>query len=487
MRICIFFLSLFNLCSIAIAQEKHNPSHLITPLQYSFVKDDSLKIIVWNSKHQAFHVAQGGAISFTISEITNKAITFILNKQTDSILPISALKHRSEKGEYTLYETEYPLIHITTNNTIKNDPKVVAQFRYYDLDTTFTETIGIEWRGNISLTFPKKTFDIEFREDTITSTSKDVSFLNLREDDDYVLDALYNEPLRLNAKVAQDLWIATHPLQYQTKEKKAKSGATGNFVELFLNHKYQGIYLLQDQVDRKSLQLKKQKNDSVRGLLYKAGYYAEGSNFEGAPAFNNALPRWAGFEMEYPFEDFTAHWEPLHNAIKIISDADDETFVAQIENHFNIENVIDYYLFVNLTRATDNLGKNYYLARYDDNKPLFFVPWDLDGTFGSVIDGRRMNIVNDILTNGLFERLWKLNPNKYRKKLSDRWQELRSGLYSDENLIKQIENQFKEFYINKLYERETLRWDSSFETSTLDYTLDWLQRRLRFLDSQFIN
>lgn len=469
------------LSAVAYSQSASLKAEVLKPAPNSFIIDDSLNIIVWNTQDKKLQ--KGNKIFFdTISDST-----FTVVSTTQDSVSNTKMILQNKSFTTTLYTTSYPLVHITTSSTIKNEPKVPAQFQYYAIDTMLVKNIGIEWRGNISLTFPKKTFDIEFREATSPSNSKDVVFSNLREDDDYILDGLYNEPLRLNAKIAQDLWLEMHPLTYQKQEKKAKAGGTGNFVELFLNNSYQGLYLLQEQIDRKLLRLKKNKKDTIRGLLYKAGYYADGSTFKSAPTYNNALPRWAGFEMVYPFENYTAHWEPLYQAINNATQTDDVLFVEQVDTYFNIDNCIDYFLFINLTRATDNLGKNYYLARYQENEPLFFVPWDLDGTFGTVIDGRKMNIVEDVLTNGLFERLWQLNPNKYRSLLAKRWQQLRKTTFSEAALLARIHTLYNEFEKNHVYERETLRWQTNMDTTKLNNTLDWVTRRLQVLDAKFAN
>ena len=57
--------------------------------------------------------------------------------------------------------------------------------------------MGIRQRGNLSLRFPKKSYDIEFWNDTISKEKKDLKFEGLRDDDDLILDALYNEPLKV--------------------------------------------------------------------------------------------------------------------------------------------------------------------------------------------------------------------------------------------------------------------------------------------------
>ncbi|WP_366841162.1 CotH kinase family protein [Lacinutrix sp.] len=45
----------------------------------------------------------------------------------------------------------------------------------------------------------KKSFDLEFWADLVSKEKKDIKFKGMRSDDDWILDAMYNEPLRLRS------------------------------------------------------------------------------------------------------------------------------------------------------------------------------------------------------------------------------------------------------------------------------------------------
>ena len=106
---------------------------------------------------------------------------------------------------------------------------------------------------------------MEFWNDTLGAVTSDVSFGELRTDDDWILDALYNEPLRLRSYVANKLWLSIHQNPYYIDERpNAKSAADVMYVEVFLNGNYNGIYNLSEQVDKKQLKLKSYK-EIIRG------------------------------------------------------------------------------------------------------------------------------------------------------------------------------------------------------------------------------
>jgi hypothetical protein len=469
-----YFLSLFALPFITASCQTNL---LEQPVPNSYVIDSINNIIVWNTSEIA---KTGDWSEFMFGD------SFTLNESISEISKEESYQVSFHDIPYTVYTTRFPIIHISAKENIVNDPKVPAEFRYYDKDTTFVSTIGIEQRGNISIQFPKKSYDIEFWEDAESKESKDYKFDGLRTDDDFVLDAMYNEPLRMRANFSQKLWRKIHSPHYATLEPKAESGIGEKYVEVFLNQEYQGVYLLVDQVDRKLLRLKKKEDGVVHGELYKAARYDGATEFKEAPTFKSSLPHWGGFRLEYPdVEDYVYFFDTIQQTTAFVVNASPEEFASKYTEHFDEQNLIDYFLFINLLRGTDNLGKNYYLAKYDTGSPYFIVPWDLDGVLGTVIDGREMNITTDIVTNNLFSRLWEENPSNYRQRLLERWQELRQSDFSDDALFGAIDKHVTKFNTQHIFERESMIWKQEHGDHDLLFMTTWLKNRLVFLDGHF--
>ena len=271
------------------------------------------------------------------------------------------------------------------------------------------------------------------------------------------------------------------------RENNGAEGIRLRYAEVFLDDHYQGLYLLSEQVDRKLLKLKKIKDGKIRGELFKAGSYEPGSRFADAPPFNNALPFWSGFDIKYPYEDYTAHYDNLHAFVTLVSKTGDQEFNSTIADRLDMDNAIDYFLFVNLLRATDNLGKNYFLARRDEGEPYFFVPWDLDGVLGIIQDGKRIATTNDILSNGLFDRLWENDPSGYRRQVKDRWKQLRATTFSNQQLLGTIEQLYATLREQGAYQREQLVWAQDKDPGDdYRYLTNWLKERLVFLDGYFL-
>lgn len=389
---------------------------------------------------------------------------------------------------YDLYITKIPIVNIKVNKDIKDEVKVLGYFSYFSDDRWMQRPMGIEHRGNLSLTFPKKSYDLEFWTDSIHKIKQDVKFQGLKTDDDWILDGLYNEPLRLRSTLANKLWKEVHQPRYRIERPKARSGVDVRYVELFKNGSYQGLYALSESVGRPLLELKEHDQKQVRGELFKASSYEGAPSFLKAPKYNNLFPHWGGFKMEYPILDYRSHWQNLYSLLQLVVNSGDKEFIRDIGNHIDIDNVIDYFLFVNLLRATDNLGKNYYLARYDENSPYFFVPWDLDGVMGIIQDGKRIPTTDDLLSNGLFDRLLRLDPDGLNQKLKERWAALRKAEYSNDTLMGKIVTMYSDLRSNKVYDRERKIWpDTKTEENHLEYLQVWLKDRLAFLDRHFKN
>jgi len=456
---------------LCVGQTHGQDARGIQPEKGRYAIDSTLQLIVWSPGVEARNYIW-----------RNRGDSILLNNASFAMSANSKWLY-NYKDSIKLVKTRLPLIQIHSQEPIVDEPKTLVRIQYTHNDTVLDLVAGIELRGNSALRYPKKSYDLEFRNPKNTEESIDVQLEDMREDDDWILNSIYNEPLRLRSRFSNALWLQ---MRKNLEKLKAAAGIDLRYAEVFLDNNYQGIYLISEQVDRKLLQLKKKNGDTVRGELFKASSYQAGSRFTDAPPFNNAFPTWAGFEMKYPYEDYTAHYDDLSTFVRLVSIGSDEEFNKSVSNWLNIDNAIDYYLFVNLLRATDNLGKNYYLAREDVGRPYYFVPWDLDGILGTIQDGKRIPTTDDILTNELFTRLWDNNPSNYRNKAVARWQELRKGPFSEDYLFSEIDHLYVDLSDAGVYEREQLVWNVTMDPQDdYEYLTSWLRARLEFLDNYF--
>jgi hypothetical protein len=401
----------------------------------------------------------------------------------------------TQGNEYTLYFTQSSLIFITATQEIVNEPKVPAKFTMVESNANkITSDIGIEIRGGVTqFMYSKKSYKIAFREDASGQNNKDVSLLKMRSDDDWDLQAMANEPLRMNEKTSFDIWRIINKLYYQSSETDAVNGSRMKYAELFLNEEYKGIYCVSEPVDRKQLKLKKYDEEKgIRGELYKSRGWGI-AVFEECPPYDNnnfsLVGNNGGYDCEYPDEVYP-DWKDMYDFVHLVMYGSDSEFYNQYQTYFNRENAVDYFILLNAARASDNTGNNLFVAGYNANEPYFYVPWDFDGTFGNKWDGNKDPKTDDILTNRFYTRLLKDHPeNDFNQRLQTKWKLLRDDWLTVSGLMDMFRENYDYLVENGVYEREELIWKDKdnyhFDSQYIDYMQEWIIKRLTFLDNEF--
>ena len=369
----------------------------------------------------------------------------------------------------------------------------------------------IRYRGASSLNYPKKSFAIKLKDET--GESIDRTFCGLRNDNYWILDAMWVDPGRVRNRVATDLWndFSSDPY-YKSQEKNLINGTRGQFVEVFIDDVYWGLYCMTERIDRKQLKLKKyqEETQTIRGLLYKSvtwsysammGYVPDAgpnTNYN-IPGFNNRSNSWSGYEGDYPDleDDEPFNWTPLYNAVEFAGKSSANVFKNEVAYYFDIPVWADYYLFIELILATDNHGKNTYLSIYDitDSKKMLVTPWDLDGTFGRQWSGSKVpsqvNFIEHIVKHehgehNLLRRLKENNTAGFNDILKKRYDELRFTWFSEKSLIERFEKYINLFAQSGAGTREYERWGNGLNfTQEMVYLDDWIRHRVAFLNKQY--
>ena len=391
------------------------------------------------------------------------------------------------RGEaYTCYRSEMPLITITTDGPIVNSPAVHGVINVADADgNVITMHAGLKIRGTSSQQYDKKSYRVELWADATGTTMADTTFLGLRSDDDWNLEAMWSQPLRLRDKVANELWMEMYRLPYAASEPDALPGIRMAYADVFINDEYQGIYALTERMDRKQLNLRKY-NGELRGLLYK-GNGPGAPTFEELPAYDNSQDTWSNYEWVYPNESDTAiNWSHLYSFTNFVMNASDNVFYAQFANQFDKANAIDYYLFINALMGMDNMGRNLFVARYKKTSSYIYLPWDLDAIWGLDTDGNPTYNTAGLLGNGLYDRLTQdCSDNGFVAATKVRYDSLRRDILTKEHIMELVQNQYDELVESGAYEREHEAWpEFTVDESQLTYMSNWLDDRFAYLDGE---
>jgi hypothetical protein len=391
------------------------------------------------------------------------------------------------RGEaYTYYRSEMPLITITTDGPIVNSPAVHGLINVADADgNVITMHAGFKIRGTSSQQYDKKSYRVELWADETGAEMADTTFLGLRSDDDWNLEAMWAQPLRLRDKVANELWMEMYKLPYAESEPAALPGIRMVYTDLFINDEYLGVYALTERMDRKQLGLRKYNGD-IRGVLYK-GNGPGAPTFDSLPMYDNTQDTWDNYEWVYPNESDTAiNWNHLYSFTNFVMNASDNVFYSQYAAQFDKDNAIDYYLFINSLMAMDNMGRNLFLARYKKSSTYIYLPWDLDAIWGLDTDGSLTYNTDGLMSNGFFDRLTQdCNDNGFAATAQARYNALRSDILTTEHIMEMVQNQYDALVESGAYEREHEAWpEFTVDESQLDYMREWLDSRFSYLDRE---
>ena len=391
------------------------------------------------------------------------------------------------RGEtYTYYRSETPLITITTDGPIVNSPAVHGIINVADAEgNVITMHAGFKIRGTSSQQYDKKSYRVELWADETGTLMADTTFLGLRSDDDWNLEAMWAQPLRLRDKVANELWMEMYQLPYAESEPDALPGIRMVYADVFINEEYMGVYTLTERMDRKQLGLRKYNGD-IRGVLYK-GNGPGAPTFDTLPNYDNTMDTWDNYEWVYPNESDTAiNWNHLYSFTNFVMNASDNVFYMQYAAQFDKDNAIDYYLFINSLMSMDNMGRNLFLARYKKSSTYMYLPWDLDAIWGLDTDGNKTYNTGGLKSNGFFDRLTQdCNDNGFVASAQVRYNALRSTILNREHIMELVQKQYDELVECGAYEREHEAWpDFVVDESQLTYMSEWLDNRFNYLDGE---
>lgn len=379
---------------------------------------------------------------------------------------------------YNVYFTGMPVASITTDEMTEDEIKN-GEIWVYDPYHSAVQYQRAEcsWhlRGATTLNYEKSSYRL-----TLTDTK--LSFLGMRKDDDWMLHALYDDDGLIHNKFSYEVWqkiAASNDVDYD-------EGINMEYIELFLDDTYLGVYGLSERIDQKTLHLRD------KDILYKC----KDQKNPGQDDFYSELTEEMEptFEWKYPKDFKMEDWEPLRKWVSMFCFDEFEDYESA-SAILNMENAVDYNLFNMLICGMDNIMKNiYFQADYQSDGSYKFVkiPWDLNMTWGnSWIDDYNCNFnrfqkKNIDAQDGWSQDIYSMYehaPEKVGPLLADRWQELRKDIITKDALYKELDAEFSYLYDSGAYVRNQQKWPSKGEYWQEDYIYEYIDKRIDFLDS----
>jgi hypothetical protein len=361
---------------------------------------------------------------------------------------------------------------------------------------TMAAHIGV--RGQSSRReFPKKSYVLDLRDGRGRHAREPL--LGMPSGAEWVLSACYADRTCLRNK-----------LSYEVAAGMGRWAPRSEFVELFIDGRFHGLYLLVERINRGRLglrALRRRGGGAVSGgfVIRREG---EGKgplrdfSSSGGGIWTFHDPSWKGIGLEQrqyirrTVDRFEAamtgpNWKDQRRGYPSVID---------------IPSWVDFAIVQELTHNVDGYWKSMYLhTRGEPNPQLFAGPvWDLDLGFGNT--GLRGGAAADawafqgndraggqLVVPLYWQRLW--SDPRFWEEVSARWQQLRISLLSGTRLEKRIDDLAA--VIEQAQVRNELVWNTSSLRSPLTGSFGptfsdqvtglkaWLESRLTWMDAAF--
>ncbi len=395
-------------------------------------------------------------------------------------LPVMAFwgtEHLTENGEIlfemALYETEHSSDWVTRCLT--------------------TSTL----RGNTSLTYEKKSLRLKLKEQ-----SKDGSFkkenknlLDIRDDDDWILNSLYADNSRIRDKLAMELW---QEVGASENPYGRNFGVTGEYVEVIVNEAYAGLYLLTHPIDRKQLGMDKVSTQIASGKevverIYKKKYSSAwlSEYFVGDLPDPNQFDYRGGFYVKGDTVlGNEEEWQPLYDMSKCL-EAEDAIFREQIGQIADVPNIVDNWLFFQAIAGFDNENKNiYYISRQKGTESYgYFIPWDMNISFGALYSENEFyceETMKELETIVAFQpgmRVVDLDAGGAKGLVAEKWSKWRDGAFATDSVYERMDALMAQLTNSGAMAREQERWPNGNADEDMTFMKDFTAKRLAFLDA----
>ena len=431
------------------------------------------------------------------------------NIQPNMTYPVQVITGTS-MVEANIQFTHWPVVQIY--GSFVKRPYAWGTVVYTHPDSTQQQTINsrVRWAGSSTADAGREKHNFHLKFYNPDGSKKDMSFFGLRHDFHWRLDAGQIDFSRVRNRVAKDIWaqFASLPHYASIEPKTPYSYVRGDFVEVFLNDEYMGIYSLNEHMDRQQLKLKKYDytNKVFHGGLWKPMKWSYITTFYSLADFDANKKNWDEFYMKYPNIDDVkpTNYQTLYDALYFTQRSSDKVFMDSARYYFDIPVFRDFYLFTILLQAPDNVGKNVYYACYDaaTDKRLTLAIWDLDCTQGQFWSNVGNNYHNakvgpevDFRTEQLsahkvYKRLWTLDPS-FHGLATERYWELRSTTFNPDSIVARYKAYFDEMKSCGADQREITRWNRCYDLggrelnfdNELVYLRNWWNIHIAYLDS----
>ena len=355
--------------------------------------------------------------------------------------------------------------------------------------TSFKKNATLEVQGSSSAGYPKKNWTFALFNDADYSEDFKLRIGNWAYHSEFNfksnwIDATHSRNIISN-KIWEDIvqsrkyfpkrenevaYISSNTNVDQRFDSGALCHVDGVPAKLFVNGNFYGIGMFNLGKKRENYDLKSSNQNHIQ---LAAQTHAN---------FNAYQPeQWEIRNPKTPDANFTTKINAWFSSNALTGQA----FKDNFETNHDLKNAIDFYLLAEFIKSPDMYTKNLIVTSWDGVK-FYFLPYDMDTTFGLQWDGLSFTGYNGSIRETSF---WSKFYNAYSVEIKARYKELRdSGVFTLENVYKHADLINKTFGIDS-FEKEFETWtvpSNSTILTSYPQIYQWVKDRIVWLDSQYL-
>ena len=382
--------------------------------------------------------------------------------------------------------SELPIVKLVGDIAdISADNKVILDIELINTDGTKAfenKKCKISWQGSSSLQYSKKNYSISLLENDGVTKYKHKFFDNVDANNGYHLKANYIDATHARNLVTADIVRSSYKTQSPTGGTSVIEGFP---VILYINNEKQGIYTWNTKQHKT---VYKFDDSNPNHIMYRSENNAPGLTTSFRALCTDTTPdQTTQWEDRYPGTSTDENKAKLNRLIQWVMDCENngDKFISELEQYFNKEYLIDYWLWSYFFGGIDSLAKNMCLTTYDG---LIWYPmfYDLDSTWGMNWQGTGAKPYN-IKCPQEYEckdsLLWELVSKYLYDDCKARYDELRET-YMTKDYIMQKFNSFVSKIPQEEYNFDADKWGVPSVEFGINYIDNWVENRIIYMDNE---
>jgi len=369
--------------------------------------------------------------------------------------PYQIIAYNDEYFSYAqIVFTGLPIIRMQTDEEIPPHVDVPVQLTMsYSAQEEAASYARAHKRGATTLRDKEKNgYKVEITRGSDGSRKTQMQIPGLGLTDEFILLSCVADQDMMRDRLSWDLY------NMLSSEDETLGARKMYYSELFVNNRYQGIYLVFEPFNYEKELRKTSISAPETDSIYRLVRLAPGEVPE-RPLYTD--PIGYTYEMYYSTRQEDV-FLPFEQYARVFTEQSNAAFCEGVLKYFDIDSVIRYYLLVQAGGMTDSVRNNLYIwAHHTQDGYIYKIaPWDLDVSWG------RDDDYNDQVWYPInfFDRMIELDCGGIiRDRVYEIWQQMRQEVMTAENVERLVGQYVQEMGETFAFTRDAWRWGKSFE------------------------